>query len=80
MQDGTKYKADRNGQVRVAERHASAIKRGWYGQAGVMVATEQAVIATKTTQWCNCTPGGRAWQAWTTTCPRCGAPTTKDKA
>lgn len=77
MQDGTKYTAGRDGMVHVDDRHATAIRNGWYGQTGVMVAAEPAVIATRRTQWCSCTPGGRAWNAWTTHCPRCGEPTSE---
>jgi len=79
MQDGTRYTVPRDGQVHVADRHADAIRRGWYGQSGVMVLADTVQAGTKTTRWCGCTPGGRAWQAWTTVCPRCGTPTTEEQ-
>jgi len=79
MADGTRYNADRNGRVQVGDTHAAHIRRGWYGQSGLMTATDPTTLATKSTRWCDCTPGGRAWQAWTFTCPRCGATTTKER-
>lgn len=79
MQDGTRYNATRDGRIQVEPRHADAIKRGWYGQSGVMVAAEQSQLATKGTRWCVCAPGGRAWNVWTETCPRCGTSTTEER-
>lgn len=83
MADGTRYHP-RHGTdvVDVADRHASAIRRGYYGHSGLMAADEPHQLGTKGTRWCQCAPGGRAWNSWTYTCPRCGAPTTttKDKA
>ncbi|HWB34547.1 MAG TPA: hypothetical protein VHA75_00830 [Rugosimonospora sp.] len=78
MADGTRYRADRNGQVQVADRHADAIRTGWYGSAGVMAATNTTTLGTARTRWCSCVPGRKAWNAWTYTCPRCGAATTEE--
>lgn len=76
MADGTRYNANRDGRVLVADRHADAIRAGWYGQAGVMVASEEHRLGTRTTRECRqCTPT-RRWNAWNTECPRCGAVTT----
>lgn len=79
--DGTRYNPPRRGagHVQVSDRHADAIRRGWYGQAGVMVADEQHAMGTKTGRWCvACTPA-RIWNAWNALCPRCGTPTTEEK-
>jgi ribosomal protein S27AE len=76
MQDGTRYRSGRDGRVQVRDEHADAIRRGWYGQAGVMVAAEATAMGTKTVRVCPaCAPGGRRWNAWSTQCPRCGQPT-----
>lgn len=76
MQDGTRYDPNHGSSVvEVSDTHASAIRRGWYGQTGVMVATEQHHIGTRTGRWCtNCRPA-RLWNAWNTTCRLCGAET-----
>lgn len=79
MADGTKYNADRNGRVQVADRHASAIKSGFYGAAGVMTVSEPTVLGTKRHRTCfNCSPS-RRWNIWTTDCPRCGASTSTEE-
>jgi hypothetical protein len=75
MQDGTRYNPDRHGRVEVSDLHADAIRHGWYGSSGVMVAVEPHAFGTKTGRMCvECRPT-RRWNAWTTTCPRCGAST-----
>jgi hypothetical protein len=75
MADGSRLNADRNGLVNVDDRHATVLNKSWYARTGVMTAREPHVFGTKGTARCtNCTPS-RAWNAWTTQCPRCGAPT-----
>ena len=72
--DGTKYDANRTGQIEVQDRHVRDIRKQ-YGTAGIITASEQTVMGTKSTRVCvSCTPT-RRWQAWTTVCPRCEAET-----
>jgi hypothetical protein len=79
LQDGTRYDADRNGRVHLADRHSDAVAKGWYGQSGVMTATAPHRLGTRTGRWCvTCTPA-RLWNAWNTQCPRCGSPTSTEK-
>ena len=72
MEDGTAYKA-RAGQVEVTDDHARALRRGYYGQSG-MITTQSTQLGTKAGRWC--APCKRTWQAWSLECPRCGKPTT----
>ncbi len=76
MQDGTTYnRPNQAGWVEVSDRHADAIRRGWYGQTGVMVADEPHTVGTRTGRWCRTCRPARLWNAWNTHCPRCGATT-----
>lgn len=76
LADGTRYDADHRGSTIVSDNHARDIETGYYGLTGLIDARQPATLATSRTRWCrNCTPS-RAWQAWTDTCHRCGAPTT----
>lgn len=79
MQDGTRYTANRDGQVLVRDQHAAAIRKGWYGQSGVMVASEEHRIGTRITRVCTTCHPTRRWNAWNTSCPRCGAVTTLEE-
>jgi len=73
--DGTKYTAERaGGSVTVDDRHASAINTGQYGQQDFISAKGSQSFGTKRGQ--RCTTCNRTWNAWNTTCPRCGAETT----
>lgn len=76
MADGTRYSTDRRtGQVQVEDRHVEDV-RTHYGAIGLIDTRNPTTLGTKTTAWCvSCSPS-RAWQAWTTRCPRCGAETT----
>jgi hypothetical protein len=76
MADGTRYNANRDGRVLVADQHAAAIRSGYYGQTGVMVASEEHRLGTRHTRECTTCRPTRRWNAWNTRCPRCGAPTT----
>lgn len=80
MGDGTRYtpRHDGVGHVQVSDTHADAIRRGWYGQAGVMVAVEQHALGTKTGRWCTTCVPARCWNRWNAICPRCGAATTEE--
>lgn len=68
MEDGTKYKAGAGGHVDVTDDHASALRRGWYGQAGVITG-QSYTLGTKTGRWCGACK--RMWQSWSACCPRC---------
>lgn len=76
MADGKKYNRRRGADtIEVSDRHATAIRRGWAGQTGVVVADEPHTIGTRKGRWCtNCQPT-RVWNAWNTHCPKCGAET-----
>jgi len=73
MQDGTKYNANRDGQVLVADRHTDAIKRQ-YGPTGLLASDESHTLGTKTFRVCPKHPLTR-WQAWSESCPKCGSAT-----
>jgi hypothetical protein len=75
MADGTKYNADGRGRVDMSPEHAKYLKTSWYGQSGVMTDSQSLSFGTKRSMLC--TPCKRAWNAWSTTCPRCGEPTTE---
>jgi hypothetical protein len=79
MADGTRYNADRHGRVQVADRHARAIRRGWYGDSGVMVVDEQHHLGTRTGRWCTTCAPARLWNTWNLQCPRCGHDTTTER-
>jgi hypothetical protein len=68
MEDGTRYRAGAGGHVEVSSEHEAALRRGWYGQSGV-ISGQSFTLGTKTGRWCGACR--RAWQAWSTTCPRC---------
>ncbi len=74
MADGTRYNADRTGRVRVADRHVRDV-RAHYGPLGLIDASDPKVLGTRGTRWCTTCQPSRAWNAWTLTCPRCGATT-----
>ena len=76
MADGTRYSTDhRTGQMQVDDRHVGAV-RNHYGALGLINVGNPMALGTKGTRWCwACTPAGKAWQSWTTSCPRCGAAT-----
>jgi hypothetical protein len=78
LADGTRYHAGRDGRVQVADRHVPAVRRQ-YGTVGLISVAEPHRLATKRTRWCACAAGGRAWNVWTTVCPRCGAATTEEQ-
>lgn len=75
MQDGTRYTATKasHGTIQVADAHAAAINRGYYGSAGIMHAGQRLSFGTRRGQLC--VPCNRLWNAWNTSCPRCGAAT-----
>jgi hypothetical protein len=79
LQDGTRYNANRQGVMQVADHHADVIQAGWYGQSGVMVGNEPHRLGTKVGRQCACSPL-RIWNAWNKTCPKCGADTVEEKA
>jgi hypothetical protein len=73
LEDGTKYRAGRQGgTVDVEPQHARAIDRH-YGSLGIMRGGMTFSIGTKTGRFCE--PCGREWNAWNELCPRCGGST-----
>lgn len=74
--DGTRVDADGRGRVDVPESYARQIGKSWYGSAGVMAGGERFSFGTKKSRLCR--PCKRAWNAWSETCPRCGAETTEE--
>lgn len=79
MDDGTRYDADRNGRALVSDAHARDISRSWAGGAGLVTPANRTHLATRATRWCTMCAPARAWQAWSVTCPRCGAATTSER-
>lgn len=80
LQDGTRYTATKasGGRLEIADRHVDAVTRQ-YGPsgAGLLSAGEPFSFGTRRGQLC--TPCNRVWNAWNTSCPRCGAPTTEQE-
>ena len=71
--DGTKVTADREGStVEVSSRNTRYLKNSWYGDTGVITGTGFS-FGTKGTRVC--VPCRRAWNSWSTECPRCHLPT-----
>jgi hypothetical protein len=73
MEDGTHYGARRGGVVDMRPDHARAVKKGFYGQAGIMGGGPQFCFGTKQGRWCSVCR--REWNAWSVLCPRCGGAT-----
>ncbi len=72
--DGTEYKGKPGGTVTVADEHAPFIRRQTGGDAGLTGhGSFRSFAATKAGRWCG--PCRRLWNAWNTTCPKCGAET-----
>lgn len=79
MANGKKYTAEKpGGTVEVTGKDAHYLDTSWYGQSGVMHGSSQFTLGTKTGRWC--TTCSRLWQAWSTTCPRCGADTKPEES
>lgn len=76
MGDGTRIDRRRNAEyAEVTDKQASAIRRNWAGQSGVLVVDDTHHIGTRNGRWCtNCKPT-RVWNAWNISCPKCGAAT-----
>jgi hypothetical protein len=70
--DGTKVDG-RAGAAEVTETQARDIDHSWYRRAGVMRGGVAFSFGTKAGRACR--PCKRTWNAWSSTCPRCGAPT-----
>ena len=77
MQDGTHYRADREGgTVTVSDEHAPHVRREVGGDAGLVgYGAFRSFMGTKAGRWCPSCPGFRIWNRWNTTCPKCGADT-----
>ena len=75
MEDGTRYRAAREGGVvNVSHGHAVAInKMPGNGDAGLVTAHFRAFGGTKGGRTCACSL--TIWNSWTKTCPKCGAAT-----
>lgn len=75
MADGTRYDAPKQGtSIEVDDRHASAIKRGWYGDSGV-ISTNGLAVALGTKRGRRCPSCSWLGNAWSESCGRCGTPT-----
>jgi hypothetical protein len=72
--DGTKYTGRPGGSVTVSDRHAKALNQSQFGGDANLVGNVGRVsFGTKKTRVC-APCGGRRWNAWNETCPRCGEP------
>lgn len=78
MGDGTRYSPPYKGSeyVQVDDRHARALRASHHAAHGVVVTGAQFAFGTRTSRVCP--PCNRVWNAWNTTCPRCGAPTEQE--
>ena len=75
MADGRRYTAAKaGGQVEVSGADARYIGTSFYGQSGIMAGSQSLTLGTKKGRWCD--PCRFLAQAWSDTCPRCGAETT----
>jgi hypothetical protein len=72
--DGTKIKADKpGGTVVISDRHADALNRSQFAEQGFISAKGALSFGTKRSMICvHC---NRVWNAWNSTCPKCGADT-----
>lgn len=78
LEDGTKYRAGRQGgTVDVEPEHARAIDRH-YGRLGIMRGGMTFSIGTKTGRFCGVC--NRTWNAWNFHCPRCGEGTERTES
>jgi len=79
MEDGRRYVASRTGgSVTVSDSHAAAIDRmPGNGTAGLVTAgfREFGTGAVRNGRWCRSCQPARLWNAWNTTCVKCGAAT-----
>lgn len=76
MSDGTRYDAKPGGAVDVDDRHARTINRSSNGQLGLISTSRMYALGTRKGRLC--TGCHFLAQAWSETCPRCGAPTTEE--
>jgi hypothetical protein len=75
MANGRKYTAAKaGGTIEVSGADAKFIDTSFYGQTGIMAGAQSLTIGTKAGRWCE--PCRFLAQAWSVTCPRCGAETT----
>lgn len=74
--NGKKYSAKPGGTLDVPQHVADRISKSTAGASGVLRGGELLSLGTKRGRLCrDCR---RMWQAWSTTCPRCGEPTEAD--
>jgi len=74
--NGQKYSARPGGTLDVPQHVADRISKSTAGATGVLRGGELLSLGTKRGRLCrDCR---RMWQAWSTTCPRCGEPTEAD--
>jgi hypothetical protein len=69
-----RYDARPGTHVTVSDEHAARLRKSAHTSVGMISVGGGIVIGTKKGRRCDpC--GGRVWQAWSLSCPRCGAPT-----
>jgi hypothetical protein len=74
MTDGTKYAGKPGGHVTVSDEHAPHIRRQTGGDAGLTGhGSFRSFMGTRAGRWCAACRF--LAQAWSTSCPRCGAAT-----
>jgi hypothetical protein len=68
--DGTVYRAKPGSAVTLEDNHATALRNSQHHSIG-LVTPPSFQLGTKEGRWCvEC---NRLWQAWSHTCPKCGA-------
>jgi hypothetical protein len=70
------YYGKPGGSVVVADEHAAQIRTSGNGQLGIISGRMTAAVGTRAGRWC--APCRFLAQAWSTSCPRCGAETTEE--
>jgi hypothetical protein len=76
LEDGTKYRAPKQGGVvDVEPQHARAITRH-YGSLGIMTGGMTWTLGTRRGRICRAC--SRTWNVWSLVCPKCGEPTEEE--
>ena len=75
--DGRKLTANRpGGTLDVSDKDAGHINASQFAEQGFITATDAQSFGTK--RGMRCVPCNRLWNAWNTTCHRCGSDTIPD--
>ena len=68
------------GTITVSDETARKIERQYGGDGGLVQARQRVFLGTASGMVCTACQPRRVWNAWNTTCNRCGAPTEPEPA